>query len=283
MNSKERIGKILNFQTPDRIGIYDQFLDSTVDNWRACGLPENTRPEDYFNHDLNIIKLEDALTDDLTTDDGNKFRVLSFSEPFQRLCEVFGREEILRRLARYPKEFKASLENEAHNLLGSIEKALNKGIVFDGAWAWGDIAYSKGLFFSPSWYKDNLLPIHKKIFRSLSSRNIFIFFHSEGNMHDVIPSLLEAGVRALHPLEEEGGMDIERLMKEYRNDMVFIGHVDIAGMAGQRDFIDILNKKIALIKKNCSYIYSASYPIMPNISFGNYERAIGALRLAGAY
>ncbi|MEE8359875.1 MAG: hypothetical protein V3S04_02990, partial [Candidatus Omnitrophota bacterium] len=207
MNSKERIGKILNFQTPDRIGIYDHFLGSTVESWKADGLPKNTRPEDYFNLDLDIVKLEDALTCDLTTDD-DKFRVLSFSEPFQRLCEVFGREDALRKLARDPKEFKASLENETNSLLGSIEKILNKGIVFDGAWAWGDIAYSKGLFFSPSWYKDNLLGLHKKIFRSLSSKNIFVFFHSEGNMHDVIPSLLEAGVRALHPLEEEGGMDI---------------------------------------------------------------------------
>lgn len=283
MNAKERISKILNFQRPDRIGVYDHFLDSTIENWKTDGLPENTSPEDYFNLDLHIVKLEDALTYDSTLDSGDKFKVLSFSEPFQTLCDAFGREEILRRLARHPKEFKASLENETYGLLSSIKKVLDKGMAFDGAWAWGDIAYSKGLFFSPSWYKDNLFGLHKKIFQSLTSRNIFVFFHSEGNMLDVIPYLLEAGVRALHPLEEEGGMDIERLFKEYKNDMVFIGHIDIAKMAGQRSFLDILNEKIALLKKNCSYIYSASYPIMPNISFENYKRAIEALRSAGAY
>jgi len=283
MNSKERISKILNFQTPDRMGIYDFFLDSTVEDWKADGLPEDARPEGYFNLDLYIVKLEDVLIDNFVVGREDKFRVLSFSEPFQRLCDLFGREEILRRLARYPKELKANLVNETYSLLASLKKALGKGVVFDGAWAWGDIAYSKGLFFSPSWYRENLFPLHKKIFQSLSSREMFVFFHSEGNMYDIMPCLLEAGVRALHPLEGEGGMDIERLIKEYRNDMVFMGHIDIAGMAGQGSFPDILREKVELLKKSCSYIYSASYPIMPNVSFKNYKMAIEALTAEGAY
>ncbi|MFH1752980.1 MAG: hypothetical protein ABH875_02245 [Candidatus Omnitrophota bacterium] len=283
MNSKERISKILNFQIPDRIGIHDQFLDTTVENWKADGFPDDTRPENYFDLDIDIVKLEDALVDNLLPDREDRFRVLSFSEPFQRLCNVFGREEILRRLARYPKELKASLINETYSLLGSIKKVLESGAPFDGAWAWGDMAYSKGLFFSPSWYKEELFPIHKKIFRSLSSKGLFVFFHSEGNIVDIMPSLVDAGVRALHPLEEEGGMDIAGLMKEYRKDMVFIGHLNIAKMIRQNNFIDILRYSVGLLKDNCSYIYSASYPIMPEISFGNYKMAIEALRSAGAY
>ena len=117
----------------------------------------------------------------------------------------------------------------------------------------------------------------------MASQDLFIFFHSEGDIRDLIPHLLQAGVRALHPLEEESGMDIQGLIKDYKNDAVFIGHMNIAEISKEKNFFDKFKERLDLLKRGCSYIYSTSCPIMPNISFKDYSRVIDVVKEAGAY
>jgi len=284
MTSNERIRKILDFQRPDRIGIHDAFLDTTIERWKSDGFPRDVTPEEYFGFDLDIINIEDVLADNIPGGQkGARFNILAFSEPFQKLCDIMGREYALRRLALYPKDICERLANLAYSLLDSIEKVFKKDISFDGAWVWGDVAYQKGLFFSPEWYRKNLLPLHRKIFRFVSSRGLAVFFHSDGNISDIIPDLLDSGVRAVHPLEENCGMDMDRLFALYKNDMVFMGHMDLEKIIRGGDFSGALTGKIKYIKDRCYYIYCSDYPIMPNITRQDYEKALEAVKAAGTY
>lgn len=284
MTSKERIYKILNFQTPDRIGIHDTFLNATVENWKTDGLPSDASLEDYFDLDLEIFDIDEVLSKGLPEHKrSERFEVLSFSEPFQRLCDIFGREAILRKFALYPRRLQAELAGQTDYILNSLQAIMQRGIEFDGAWVWGDLAYKGGLFFPPSHYKRLLFPFHKKIFQFLDSQNLFILFHSDGKISDLIPHLLDAGIRAFHPLEENSGMDIYKLVKAYKDDMVFMGHMDIERIVRYKDNFDFMREKIDMLKSNCFYIYHADYPIMPNISFKDYALLIEAVREYGTY
>ena len=83
MTSRERICSILNFRRPDRIGIYDTYLDDTIDAWKANGLPLDVSPQDYFDLDLDIFDLKDISSSrdrHLRTD---RFTVISFSVSVQ--------------------------------------------------------------------------------------------------------------------------------------------------------------------------------------------------------
>lgn len=284
MTSKERIYKILNFQTPDRIGIHDTFHDSTIEGWRRDGLPTNLSPEDYFNFDFEVFDIKEVLSNELPgTQNSEKFVCLSFCEPFQRLCNIFGREDTLRKIALYPKKFQADLIQQTDSVLNSLQSALQKGLTFDGVWGWGDLAYKGGLFFSPSFYKRLLFPLHRKIFRFLDSQGLFILFHSDGMIYDLIPYLLDAGVKAFHPLEEDSGMDIYKLFKSYKDEMVFMGCINIARLIREKDCLRILKEKIDRLKDNSFYIYHSGYPIMPDISFKDYKRMIKTVKECGTY
>ena len=282
MTSKERIYKILDFKTPDRIGVNDIFLDTTIEKWEYDGLPENISPEEYFDLDFELIDLDKISSKNISELKLNKFTCISFSEPFQRLCNIYGREETLKRLAAYPERLQTELIRETGRIIDSLRVTMRKGLTFDGAWIWGDLAYKDGLFFSISYYKRNLLPLHKKIFQFLNSQNLFILFHSDGKISDLIPYLLDAGVRALHPLEENSGMDICRLIKTYKDRMVFMGHMDIERLIANGDNFKEMRKRIDMLKKN-SYIYNADYPIMPNISFTDYNNVMKVIKECGAY
>jgi len=54
MISKERINRILNFQTPDRVGIKDLFWDETLISWQKR---INRDPEDYFDFDIKATTI----------------------------------------------------------------------------------------------------------------------------------------------------------------------------------------------------------------------------------
>ena len=214
MTSKERIRKILDFNTPD-----------------YSGLPADTH--------LKVYSIEEALLkppNELETTD--KFTCLSFSEPFQVLCDTYGLEDTLRDIARSPDKLQHRLAEETDRILVSLEAVIEKGLKFDGAWAWGDLGYKDGLFFSLSFYREHLLPLHKKIFTYLASKRLYIFFHSDGCIDEIIPDLLDAGVRAFHPLDEFSGIDIDGLVQKYRDRMVFMGNIELINK------IAILNKGV---------------------------------------
>lgn len=263
--------------------MHDTFLDSTVDAWRSGGLPKGVDPQDFFGLDLEMHSIDHILkSNNPPVSNNERFTLLEFSEPFQRLCDIYGREDAMRRLALFPKDFSRELSHEMEKTLEALSRALDKGFRFDGAWVWGDMAHKAGLFISPSWYRQHLLPIHREIFDLLSRKGLFIFFHSDGNIKDIIPSLVDLGVRALHPLEENSGMDVDSITKDYKRDLVFMGNVDIQGMLKEGSF-DRLREKIGRLKESGSYIYTADYPIFNDISFRDYSRALDVVRESGAY
>ncbi len=284
MTSKERISKILDFKTPDRIGLHDTFFSKTIEGWKDHGLPFGLVPEDYFDFDLELLDIDEILKGDSPCfTKHEKFRTITFSEPFQKLCEDLGMENTLRNMASSPEKIKSAFAAETERILGALSSIMERGIVFDGAWAWGDLAYKERCFFSLNDYKRFLFPFHKKIFRALDSKGLPVLFHSDGMVSELIPYLLEAGVRALHPLDEASGIDIGKLFKRYSKKMVFMGCMDIRSFFKGNSLLDALKKKIDMFKENSFYIYDAGFPITPDIAFEDYRQAIETVKRYGAY
>jgi hypothetical protein len=284
MTSKERIRKILDFKTPDRIGMHDTFLETTLDRWRNEGLPDDASPEEYFRFDLDIIDLPDLLSGKIDPPrQSGRFRVISFSEPFQRLCEISGVESVLKDIQLDREVLRSRIEAESGRISDLLGAALRRGIEFDAAWAWGDLAYSGGSFFSVGDYRDLFLPAHNEIFSHLISRGLYVIFHSDGMIENIIPDLIKAGVRALHPIDGKSGMVLDDLVREYGRDIVFMGAVDIGKMDVSPAGLMALRRRVDELKRRSFYIYHAGHPIMPDIGFEEYSLAVDAVRESGRY
>jgi uroporphyrinogen decarboxylase len=61
VTSRERISKLLNHETPDRIGIYDHYWWEAIERWRREGLPESVEPPDYFEMDIAEIGFDSSF------------------------------------------------------------------------------------------------------------------------------------------------------------------------------------------------------------------------------
>lgn len=88
-----------------------------------------------------------------------------------------------------------------------------------------DLGMQTGPQMSPAMYRELFLPRHKKIYRyakDLSGAHIFM--HNCGGVYQLIPSLIEAGVEILNPVQTSARyMEPERLKGEFGKDLTFWG------------------------------------------------------------
>jgi uroporphyrinogen decarboxylase len=164
------------------------------------------------------------------------------------------------------------------------EDLLARGYELDGAWIWGDIAYSRGTFFSPRMYREILWPFHKRLVGFFRARGLPVVYHSDGDLRAVIDLLIEAGVTCLQPLEAKAGMDLLKLKREYGGRLAFMGNIDFEAIArGPESAEEEIRLKVGLGKEGGGYIYHSDHSVPPKVSLDEYRRVLDLVRHYGAY
>jgi len=265
--------------------MYDSFCSTTLADWEAQGYPHDTPPDDYFDFDLKLFNLNnpDIEKDFKKARKSDKFLTLSFSGPFEELCRKSGRLSVLKEIARNPSSTASLFEREADAILNTIDGLAARHLNFDGAWMWSDLGYKDNLFFSPDYYKKYLFPIHKRIFSRLNSLDMPVIFHSDGKINSILPDLVAAGIRALHPLDCSAGMDISEIARAFSEKLVFFGNIDTKRVKTKTELREEIKNKFSMIAKDCSYIYHASEPIGSDISLDDYKLLLETVKEFGTY
>lgn len=92
---------------------------------------------------------------------------------------------------------------------------------------WEDMAYRGGSLISPAHVRRYMLPGYRRIAHLLRSHGIdLLFVDSDGNIEQLIPIWLEAGINGVWPLEVAAGMDPLALRREYGKDLLLVGGID---------------------------------------------------------
>jgi hypothetical protein len=100
-----------------------------------------------------------------------------------------------------------------------------------------DIAYDKGLIFSPNFLSQHWLPKIKKAIEPLKEKDVKVILHSKGNFTEYLDELIEAGFDGIHPIDPNAGMDIGLIKKKYAKSLLLFGNVDLrtADPSGGKD------------------------------------------------
>lgn len=307
MTSKERIKKTLEFKIPDKVGIFDDFTDDVIERWRSEGkLPRDVAAQEYFDFDINIFGFDQRFkldsknpifleriknpsigeSPDRDYDKAHKkdkYLVLSCIEPFEHIAGMVGRENLLAMMSEDKKKAKSLFVKSSEFTLNMCQLLLDKGYHFDGAWLWGDLGHKDGLMFSTDFYNYFLFGLHKEYCDFFRRNDMPVIFHSDGNIEEVIPYLIKAGVRAIEPLESDVGMNLAELKKEYGKDIVFFGGIDERSFANAKQAEDEIRSKFKYLMECGGYIYHADSPIVDDISFEDYTTVIELVKRYGVY
>jgi uroporphyrinogen decarboxylase len=150
--------------------------------------------------------------------------------PFERAIAMQGMEAFFSNLVEN-REFSLALLHKitslCKTLMGHFLREL--GDYVDIIKIGDDLGMQTGLLISPQMYRDFLKPIHADYIAFIKERtNAKVFFHTDGDVYDLIPDFIEIGVDILNPVQTSAGKmaDLEGLKRQYGKQICFCGAID---------------------------------------------------------
>ena len=153
-----------------------------------------------------------------------KYVVGSVAHIFESAWQIRGMEQFLMDMIERPAWAECLLERLAEQNMAKSLACAKAGA--DMLHCGDDVATQRGLMFSPSHWHKMVHSRWKKIWREVKSKysQIRIWYHSDGNITDIIEDLIIAGVDILNPLQPEC-IDFDAIHKKYGKRLTFDGCV----------------------------------------------------------
>lgn len=209
----------------------------------------------------------------------------SICEANEYMTRIIGPENNMMWSALYPKEHGEFLDrtNEFSIELLKAQIQAADGLL-DGMVIWGDVAYKKDLFFSPTWWRAHYKPYLTEMVNICHNAGIPVIYHGCGNVKRILPDYIETGIDAYNPLEAKAGLDVVDLRGQYGHTLGFCGNMDVMEWA---DSSEAQLKAIVLRKLNAAkgggYIFQSDHSVPSSVSGHNYDYVVKLVREYGNY
>ena len=147
---------------------------------------------------------------------------------FQDACSAFGMETALCNMVANPEMYKAVDDRITEFYLKANELYFEyaKGRI-DAVLIGNDMGSQRGLMISKEMVDEFVIPNAKRLIDQAHAYGAKVIYHSCGSIFDAIPSLIDAGVDAIHPIQALAkDMDADNLKKHFDGKVSFCGGVD---------------------------------------------------------
>ncbi len=203
------------------------------------GVGFDTEEEGYFasvnplaeHPDLDSFAWPDVDDLDLLTDAATKiekFGETHFITPnfgfvlFERAWALRGFEKFFMDMSLDPDYTNELLDRITELQLRLIHRFLDLGV--DAGYFGDDYGAQKGLLFSPKMWREFIKPRLARLFEPFKEREMPILMHSDGQIQQILPDLVEIGLTTLNPVQPEV-LDHERLYQEFGGKLAFYGGI----------------------------------------------------------
>lgn len=90
---------------------------------------------------------------------------------------------------------------------------------------YSDMAHNGGLLLSPAFLRKTLVPAFQKIAAAYHQHGIKVVYHSEGDLHKILPDLIAAGADGINPVSPAENMDPVFIRRDYPK-LILWGGID---------------------------------------------------------
>jgi uroporphyrinogen decarboxylase len=143
---------------------------------------------------------------------------------------------------------------------------------------WEDMAYKTGPLIGPELMRKYLLPRYKRVVDYVRGRGVpFIALDSDGDVSELIPVWLDAGINTLYPFECQAGMDVLQVRKQYGRDLRIWFSIDKRALAIGPAAIDAELARIRPLIEDGGYVPGLDHSMPPDVPFANYRYYMEAL------
>jgi uroporphyrinogen decarboxylase len=209
--------------------------------------------------------------------------------PFERAQAMQGMDEFLVNTLLEPDFARALLwkiEGLCKKLMGHFLDAA--GDALDIVKIGDDLGAQENLLVSPTVYREMMKPVHADLIAFIKSKTkAKIFFHSDGDIFDLVPDLVEIGVDILNPIQSGAGRmsDLALLKRSYGDRLSFCGAIDTQRVLPYGTPAEVraeVGRVIDLLGEGGGYIVSAVHTIMDEVPPENILAMCDAVREFGS-
>ena len=152
-----------------------------------------------------------------------------------------------------------------------------------------DLGMQENLLISPRMYRQVLKPIHADYIAFIKQRTkARVFFHTDGDVFDLVDDFVEIGVDILNPIQTSAGKmaDIAGLKKRYGKNICFCGAIDTYRILpyGTPDQVrQEVRRVINLLGAGGGYLLAAVHTILDEVPGENVLAMVDAALEYGRY
>lgn len=171
------------------------------------------------------------------------------------------REKLLKFMKKYV-EYNVELAKECFKHGGDV------------VWIGDDFSSNMGTFLRPDDMRKYYFPLLKWQIKELKKAlNVPVAFHSDGDLNEVMPDLVDSGADAIMALQSFCNMDIKLLKEKYGNKITLWGNIDLGRLLelGTTDQVrQVVKETIRIAAPGGRYILSTdNSPALPSIPTEN--------------
>ncbi len=209
----------------------------------------------------------------------------SVCEAHEMLWRIIGPENVMLWMGQFPDAI-AQFVDRLHEfnlglLRGQIQAAQGR---LAGVVIWGDVAYKKGMLFSPAFWRDHFKPGVKAMIDECHSQGLPVIYHGCGNVSRIFEDFIEIGVDAYNPLEAKAGLDVVDLRRRYGHGIGFCGNMDVQlWAAGDRQELRAAVLRKLNAAKGGGFIFQSDHSVPSNVPGESYDYVVQLVRKHGVY
>jgi uroporphyrinogen decarboxylase len=192
--------------------------------------------------------------------------------PFERACALQGMDTFLMHMALSPDVARAlfrRITSLCTRLMGHFLDAC--GDRLDVIKIGDDLGTQDRLLMSPAMYRDLLKPFHAEFIAFIRSRTrARVFFHTDGDVFDLVDDLVEIGVDILNPIQTSAGRmaNLPELKRRFGKRLSFCGAVDthrVLPTGTPAEVHDEVRRVIEVLGPGGGYLVASVHTIMDDV------------------
>ncbi len=210
--------------------------------------------------------------------------------PFERAFAMQGMDKFLLNMAMYPDFARALLRkitDLCKTLMGHFlnEAGDNLDIIKIG----DDLGTQEKLMISPRMYRQILKPFHAEFIEFIKARTkAKVFFHTDGDVFDLIEDFVEMGVDILNPIQTSAGKmaNLTELKERYGHDIIFCGAIDtqrVLPYGTPQEVKQEVRRVISILGEGGGYMVASVHTIMSEVPPENILAMVDAVEEFGCY
>ena len=209
----------------------------------------------------------------------------SMVECSECLTRLVGQENSLLWIGMYPDRFGEAINRIGQFYLDCLKAEIQAADgLLDGMVIWGDVAFSRNMFFDPEYWRMYFKPWVKAMTEYCHQLGLPVIYHGCGNVKSILGDFIEFGLDAYNPLEAKANLDVIELRREYGHHLGFCGNSNIqVWETGDRDLItkEVLRKLNAA--KGGGYIFQSDHSVSSSVTGETYDYIVSLVREFGQY